>query len=366
MHVQQQTFRENIMKGCIAIAVRAGAALAFGGLFVVASFAADQATIDAAKKEGEFVHTDNYFAPESVERFHKAFRAKYRLPDSFKIRHNTFNSSAVVSRIDQEIKADHVTTDWMMVNTPTYWLELKRRGDLLEYCSPEYKALTLKKKANFLDGGCFFQPAAGIPFPIVWNPKYIKEDIDSWAKAADPKYTGQVVTGDPRKSDAYLDVYIAIKSVMGMDWFKKLAAQKPFFLGRSTDMRDRALSGEYPLWYPGIGQRAYQVRDQAVLKVAYPKEGVLIHGLYAGILKKAPHPNAAKLWTDFLFSKEGQELATEVEASLSARVDVTIPDPVKPYLRPLSEIKAIPMDWEHLDEATRDKAREQFRTLFGG
>ena len=58
--------------------------------------AADQATIDAAKKEGELIHTDNFFAPDSVARFHAAFRKKYGLPESFKIRQNTFNSSAVV------------------------------------------------------------------------------------------------------------------------------------------------------------------------------------------------------------------------------------------------------------------------------
>jgi iron(III) transport system substrate-binding protein len=328
--------------------------------------AADQVTIEAAKKEGELIHTDNFFAPETVDRFHKAFRAKYGLPDSFKIRQNTFNSSAVVSRVDQELRAGRVTIDWVMVNAATFWVELQRRGELLEYCSAEYKAIDLAKKASLIQQGCFFQPGAANTFTIVWNPKHIPDEFTSWAQAADPKFAGKVTVGDPRKSEAYLDAFIGLKPVMGIDWFKKIAAQKPFFLSRSTDMRDRAVSGEYPLWYPGFAQRAYQVRDQLLLKVGYPSEGIPIQGMYAGILKKAPHPNAAKLWTDFIFSKEGQELMMEIEAVNTVRSDAVIPAAVKPYMRPLADIKAVPMDWLGLTEETRDKAREEFRDLFGG
>lgn len=345
---------------------RAVAAAAFSVFALQASFAADQATIEAAKKEGELVHTDNFFAPDRVATFHNAFRKKYGLPESFNIRHNTFNSSAVVSRIDQEIKADRVATDWVMVNAATFWKELERRGALMEYCSPEYKAVTLAKRANLLQEDCLFQPGAANTFSIIWNPRDVKDDITSWAQAVDPKFAGKVVTGDPRKSEAYLDTFIGLKALLGIDWFKKLAAQKPFFLSRSTDMRDRVVSGEYPLWFPGFGQRAYQVREQIKLKVAFASEGVPVQGMYSGILKKAPHPNAAKLWTDFVFSQEGQSLIMEVEAVNAVRPDVAIPEPVKPYMRPIADLKIMPMDWLGLNEQTRDKAREEFRDLFGG
>jgi iron(III) transport system substrate-binding protein len=226
--------------------------------------------------------------------------------------------------------------------------------------------VTLAEKANLLQGKCLFQPGAANTFSIIWNPRDIKADITSWAQAADAKFAGKVVSGDPRKSEAYLDTFIGLKALLGWDWFKKFAAQKPFFLSRSTDMRDRTVSGEYPLWFPGFAQRAYQVRDQIGLKVGFASEGVPVQGMYAGILAKAPHPNAAKLWTDFIFGKEGQALIMEIEAVNAIRADVAIPEPLKPFMRPIADLKIMPMDWLKLDEPTRDKAREEFRDLFGG
>src|SRR3546814_6899266 len=98
-----------------------------------------------------------------------------------------------------------------------------------------------------------------------------------------------------------------------------MKAQNPFFLLRSTDIRDRVMSGEFPIAVLGYPPRAYQVRDQIDMKASFPSEGVVVAGNYGGILADAPHPNAAKLWTDFLFSQKGQEILVRLEAIGSLR-----------------------------------------------
>jgi iron(III) transport system substrate-binding protein len=45
----------------------------------------------------------------------------------------------------------------------------------------------------------------------------------------------------------------------------------------------------------------------------------------AGILKRAPHPNAARLFLDFLLSREGQALYVQTMGWTSARSDVAAP-----------------------------------------
>jgi iron(III) transport system substrate-binding protein len=330
-------------------------------------FAADQATIDAAKKEGTLVYSTNLFAPTTQKELQQAFREHYKLPDSFKMQGYIGSSSAVVSRTSEELKANKVTVDWLAVNFATFWKDLQKRGELMKYCSPEYKALTYRKQAGVIDGGCEFQSVAAIIFGLMWNPQYVKEDLQSWNQLTDPKYKGQIIFGDVRKSAAYLDAYYGLRSnkVWSDEWLQKIKAQNPFFLLRSTDIRDRVMSGEFPIAILGYGPRAYQVRDQVKLNVSWPKEGVVVDGNYGGILAKAPHPNAAKLWNDFLFSKAGQEILVRLEAISTLRSDVDVPKDVRPFVADLGKIHALPVDWANLTKPKLDAMREDFRKTFG-
>ncbi|HEU5018496.1 MAG TPA: extracellular solute-binding protein [Pseudolabrys sp.] len=333
----------------------------------VSALGADQATIDAAKKEGALVYSTNLFAPTTQKALQKAFREYYKLPDSFNIQGYIGSSSSVVSRATQELQANKVTVDWLAVNFATFWKDLQKRGELMKYCSDEYKHLDYVKKAGVIDGGCEFQSVAAIVFGLMWNPQYVKEDLQSWAQLTSPKYKGLLIFGDVRKSAAYLDAYYGLRknNVWTDEWLQKIKAQKPFFLLRSTDIRDRVMSGEFPIAILGYGPRAYQVRDQVKLKVSWPKEGVVVDGNYGGILAKAPHPNAAKLWNDFIFSAKGQEILVKLEAISTMRSDVAIPADVRPYVADLGKVHAVPVDWADLTKAKLDKMREDFRSIFG-
>ena len=348
--------------------VNTAIAVAFGvGICSSSAYAADQGTIDAAKKEGSLVYSTNLFAPTTQKELQQAFRDYYKLPDSFKMQGYIGSSSSVVSRTTQELQANKVTVDWLAVNFATFWKDLQKRGELMKYCSDEYKSLTYRKQAGVLDGGCEFQSVAIIIFGLLWNPAYVKEDLQSWAQLTDPKYKGQIIFGDVRKSAAYLDAYYGLRknNVWTDAWLEKIKAQNPFFLLRSTDIRDRVLSGEFPIAILGYGPRAYQVRKQAKLSVSWPKEGVVEDGNYGGILAKAPHPNAAKLWNDFIFSKKGQEILINLEAIATLRSDVDVPAEVKPFVPDLGKVKAAPVDWANLTKEQLDPMREDFRKVFG-
>ena len=56
--------------------------------------------------------------------------------------------------------------------------------------------------------------------------------------------------------------------------------------------------------FTGMPTRAYQYNQKgAKLKFILPEEGVVLLPQGMFILKKAPHPNAAKLWIDFILSE---------------------------------------------------------------
>jgi ABC-type Fe3+ transport system substrate-binding protein len=83
-----------------------------------------------------------------------------------------------------------------------------------------------------------------------------------------------------------------------------------------------------------------------VLKVGSYKEGQVMLGNQAAVIKGAPHPNAGKLLIDYMLSKEGTDILVEGEATDSFRKGYTPPAAAKPYLLDLSQHKLLGMkDW---------------------
>jgi len=321
--------------------------------------------VAAAKKEGQLNYMDNLMAPESRKAMQDAFRKRYGL-SNFVFKPQLLKSAEVVARVGQELSAGRVTIDWVSVNVASFWKDLKSRGALLEYCSPQYKAFSGLSGAGIPDGGCFYHASHGVAFTPMWNPKFVKEKLDSWRDFTNPKYKGQIIMSDATKAPVYLDTYIGLRKILDTSYFKGLAAQRPFFLVRSTEIRDKVMTGEFPIAVLGYAPRAYQVRDKVELDVSYPKEGVVLLGAFGGILAKAPHPNAAKLWTDFFYSKEGQSVLVKYEGVISGRNDISVGPEVRKYVPALSDLKLIPVDWDKITKEDREKARAEFRSIFFG
>lgn len=98
-------------------------------------------------------------------------------------------------------------------------------------------------------------------------------------------------------------------TVPGLRFFQQINRNKS--LSDLVANRDRVVSGETPIalrWdYLALADRD-ALSGQKEIVIVIPKTG-LVAGMYAqGISAYAPHPNAAKLWMEFLYSDEGQLL----------------------------------------------------------
>ena len=140
-----------------------------------------------------------------------------------------------------------------------------------------------------------------------------------WADLLKPEYKGQfALSGDPRASaQAQMSVYAAalyngggLDNVQpGLDFFKKVNDAGnfvPVIAKQST-----VAKGETPIimrWdYSALSDKD-ALAGNPNIEVVYPKSGT-IAGIYIqAISAYAPHPNAAKLWMEFLYSDEGQNL----------------------------------------------------------
>ena len=105
----------------------------------------------------------------------------------------------------------------------------------------------------------------------------------------------------------------------------------------------------------------YQMKKKGnPIEVVYPKEGVPLVVSPTAIASFAPHPNAAKLFTDFTFSRELQQVMADSEGLYTGHPEVKYPSD-KPKL---SELKLLPVDSEEL-EKRNEEIKNRFIEFFG-
>ena len=93
--------------------------------------------------------------------------------------------------------------------------------------------------------------------------------------------------------------------------------------------------------------RAKEMTDAGMpIKFVFPKTGMPLHDLPVGIVKGAPHPNAAYAWIDYLGSKEVQEKIADKMGYMPASRQAVLSDTVKPFY-PDRSLTWMP-DWRYV------------------
>jgi putative spermidine/putrescine transport system substrate-binding protein len=149
------------------------------------------------------------------------------------------------------------------------------------------------------------------------NKDAVKNVPQVWADLLKPEYKGQVaLAGDPRASaQAQMSVYAAalanggsLDNVQpGLEFFKKLNDAGnfvPVIAKQAT-----VAKGETPVimrWDYNSLADAAALAGNPTIETVIPKDAALAGVYIQGISAYAPHPNAAKLWMEYLYSDEGQ------------------------------------------------------------
>ncbi len=151
------------------------------------------------------------------------------------------------------------------------------------------------------------------------NKSVVKNVPQDWADLLKPEYKGQIaLAGDPRKSSQAINAVYAVamanggtpdNAAAGLEFFKKLNAAGnlvPVIAKPATIAK-----GETPIairWDYNALQNKLNSKGNPEIEVIVPKSSVLAGVYVQAISAYAPHPNAAKLWMEFLYSDEGQNL----------------------------------------------------------
>lgn len=145
---------------------------------------------------------------------------------------------------------------------------------------------------------------------IVYNTNLVKgKDVpESMEDVLNPKFKGQIAV-TPYVTGFY---QFSAPDVLGIEYMRKFARRLAPFIGGKIGCNslDPVASGQFAMLIFGCGRDAtirYQRRG-APLAQAVPKEVVRDNVVNLGVPSNAVHPNVAKLFINFLQTKEGQDL----------------------------------------------------------
>jgi iron(III) transport system substrate-binding protein len=140
-----------------------------------------------------------------------------------------------------------------------------------------------------------------------------------------------------------------------------MTEQKPRTLPSTVQQYERVVNREDKII--GLGQYSTYLEFKAKgapLAFIVPTEGVVMTPAIVGILDKAPHPEAAKLFIDWFLSPLGQVAHNQLSFTYSPRTDVAPP----PGAVPVSTMKILQPDWKEY-VASHSKYVREWNALAG-
>ena len=182
---------------------------------------------------------------------------------------------------------------------------------------------------------------------IAYNSEKVRaEDAPkSWSDLLDPKWAGKIALGHPAYSGFAGNWAAQMHKLYGKSYFERMEKLKPQ-VGRSLfDAVNLVASGERLVTASPIAPILETADKGKPLAVAYPTEGSILVATPSAVLKNAPHPNAARLFMEFLLGPEFNEILVKARYE-SMRADVK---PL-PGAKSVSRAQAHPPDPGRHDE----------------
>jgi iron(III) transport system substrate-binding protein len=193
---------------------------------------------------------------------------------------------------------------------------------------------------------------------INYNTSKVQKPPQSWNDLLDSQWKDQVTLGHPGFSGFVGNWVVAMEDKYGWDYFTKLAQNNPK-IGRSiNDTVTDIVSGERQV---GAGPDNYSLSQKAAgnpIDVQFPTDDAILIVSPVAIMKDAQHPNAARLFESFYYSKEYSEAMAKTY-NYPLRSDVQAPSG-----KPVDQIKSYRNKGERLQTGIPD-AVSKWRETFG-
>lgn len=312
---------------------------------------------EAAKKEKEFTIYTSHYNSETAASLCSAFEAKY---PEVKCNYVRTTAQVAMQRLQQDMKANVQVASVLSSTDVSHFPALAKQGALMPY-KPHNLANMVDSLKEYNDPDNNYTVTAAALMLITYNTDLVKaEDAPkNWTDLLDPKWKDQVSIGHPAFSGYVGTWTVLMKKLYGWEFFEKLEQNSPQ-IGRSVNDTVTMLNAKERSVAAGPESTTMLSRDKGnPLAVVYPTDGSLLMVSPTSVLKSAPSPNAAKLWIEFMLSKEAAELQVK-QHLLSVIKGIATGEGTKP----IEEIKVTRPTADEIAKGIPE-VKEQFRDTFG-
>ena len=282
------------------------------------------AIVSAARDEGRVV----VYSTTDVSAVAALIRDFELIYPGVKVEYNDLNSAELYRRFIAETAAGQPSADVLWSSAMDLQMKLANDDFALRYKSPEVASLPDWAVWRDTAFGTTFEPAV-----FVYNKRFVTgSDIpQTHAEFAQllntqrEKYAGNVTTYDIEKSAVgFLFATQDSRMQTGFwDLVRAMGASAVELESNTSVMVQRIAAGKDYLGYNLIGSYALtRARRDPAIGVVLPRDYVLVMSRIALLAKAAPHPNAGKLWLDYLLSRRGQDVLSNRAELFSIRSDV--------------------------------------------
>ncbi|MGP3933094.1 ABC transporter substrate-binding protein [Nonomuraea sp. KM88] len=303
------------LAGCGGSAGSAGEAskLEVGGELI-----ADEQLFSAAKEEGSLV-----FYTGGSEHSEKAVTDAFTEATGIEVETIRLAPNKLAERVLSEVGAKKLGADVIRISGEDIIVSLAKAGTFQK--TPLQAAVKTAAGDAIKDDGLYFSSFDRV-YSFAFNNAVVPkgQEPKNWADLLDPKWRGKlgIVQVGAGGSTAALTRFQIDE--IGDDFLKKYAANKPRIFDSSAGQTDALTRGEVSVSTMPVATGVGAIADGAPLTIAVPEEGAAGYPFYAGVGAQAPSPNAAKVFSAWLLSKDAQKIAVQ-QGDYPVRADVGTP-----------------------------------------
>ncbi|HEY7167168.1 MAG TPA: extracellular solute-binding protein [Candidatus Binatia bacterium] len=302
----------------------------------------NSSVIEGAKKERQIVYYTTMTLDQSKQTVDQ-FEKKYPF---LKVTLFRTGGGPLLNKITTEARGGRY--DWdVVVGRGEMVTPLMERKLLASYKSPESKAID----SQLVDNEGYWTAYYVNSYVLGWNTKLVKrEDVPKTYEALiNPRWKGGQISLDTEAYGMMEGLKRAWGKEKALNWFKRLASLDPVLKRGNTERVQLVVAGEYPLII-AYNQTIQRLTSRGAPIDWLPLEPAVTQVNPVMISAKAPHPNASRLFYDYLLSKEGQEQLRSYQR-IPVRNDVE-PDPPKLF-RGFKYVIENPEDYRDFDATVK-------------
>lgn len=313
--------------------------------------------VEAARKEGSVTWYISQMTGEAAEAMGKRFSALYPGVSVTAIR---TTGQVAYARLLQELKNNTPQCDVYSSTDIAQYVSLKARNQLANY-EPRSAGQLAPRFQGLGDTGWFYPTTATLQVLAAHATNVKPEDRPTrFFDLADPKWKGRVALGHPAFSAYFAQWVLTMRNLYGWGWFEKLAANRPR-IGRSgNDPIAVITAGEALVGTVPTSTATQMMRKGNPVTFIYPDDGAVLTVGPAAVMAAAPHPNAGRLFLEWLLSADFAAACAEWNIE-PVRADA----PPLAGTKPLDQVKLQTLPPAALAKGLPEVV-EQWRDTFGG